>query len=215
MKTTKLTARIFGISFLIGYFSYGIGFGHLNSIMNSADSLLYFSKHKNVILFDAAILMAIFAPINIVLGIIMTPIFKSFNQTLTYGYLCFSVVSSTLLIIGAIFLLTSLNLSDHIGNSNSQLFFELLKSANFYSYQIGMFFWGIGGILFSYLLLISRIVPKWLSIWGIIGYIIFISGAIFAIFGFKIDIYLDIPGGLFELFLSFWFIFKGFNLQEK
>ena len=98
-----------------------------------------------------------------------------------------------------------------IDKKHIELIGKLLKQGNFYSYQIAMVVWGIGGLIFSYLLLISQIVPKWLSIWGIIGYIIFISGAFFALFGISIDVLLDIPGGLFEIFLSIRFIIKGFD----
>ncbi|MEY3451910.1 MAG: hypothetical protein RL711_1736, partial [Bacteroidota bacterium] len=48
-----------------------------------------------------------------------------------------------------------------------------------------------------------------------IGYVIFISGAFFALFGINIDVILDIPGGLFEIFLSFWLIIKGFDMSNQ
>lgn len=54
----------------------------------------------------------------------------------------------------------------------------LCKKANFYSYQIAMVIWGIGGMLFSDLFFISKLAPKWLSIWGLIV----ISGAFFFTF---------------------------------
>lgn len=217
MTFNKLTARTFGITFLIGYFSYGVGFGLLNSYMNEADSLSTIFNHKTEVIVEAGILMAIFAQVNIVLGILMLPVFKRHNQTLAYGYLSAAIASTVLLIVGAIFLLLSIPLSEEVIKSgsphvsNADLLFTLCKTANFYSYQIAMVIWGLGGLLFAYLLYISKLVSRWLSVWGIIGYIIFISGAFFAIFGIPIDLLLDIPGGLFEIFLSFLFIFKGFR----
>ena len=85
MNNNKLTARVFGISFLVGYLSYGLGFGFLNSMLQAKDWLLAIYESKNVVIIEAAIMMAIFAPINIVLGVVMTPIFKRFNQSLAYG----------------------------------------------------------------------------------------------------------------------------------
>jgi hypothetical protein len=126
-----------------------------------------------------------------------------------------------LLIVGAIFLLLSIPLSEEFvkvgagDTKNLELLFTLCKKANFFSYQIAMVIWGLGGLIFSYLLFVSKIVPRWLSIWGIIGYVIFISGAFFALFGISIDVILDIPGGLFEIFLSFWFIIKGFDMSSQ
>ncbi|MEY5047821.1 MAG: hypothetical protein RLZZ175_1180 [Bacteroidota bacterium] len=219
MKNNNIfIARVFGISFLIGYLSYGLGFGFLNTLLQAKDFLLAIFQSKNIVIVEAAIMMAIFAPINIVLGVVMTPIFKRHNQSLAYGYLSSAIASTVLLIVGAILLLMLIPLSEEyistsvIDKKYFELLGKILKQGNFYSYQIAMVVWGIGGLIFSYLLLISQIVPKWLSIWGIIGYIIFISGAFFALFGISIDVILDIPGGLFEIFLSIRFIIKGFDM---
>ncbi len=221
MNSNKIAARTFGVAFLIGYISYGLGFGLLNSLINSHGSLAVIFDLKNQVIFQAAIMMAVFAPVNIVLGVIMTPIFKPYNQPLAYGYLSAAIASTVLLIVGAIFLLLSIPLSEEFvkvgagDTKNIELLFTLCKKANFFSYQIAMVIWGLGGLIFSYLLFVSKIVPRWLSIWGIIGYVIFISGAFFALFGINIDVILDIPGGLFEIFLSIWFIIKGFNMSGQ
>jgi hypothetical protein len=221
MNSNKIAARTFGIAFLIGYISYGLGFGLLNSLINSPGSLAVIFNLKYQVIFQAAIMMAVFAPVNIVLGVIMTPIFKPYNQPLAYGYLSAAIASTVLLIVGAIFLLLSIPLSEEFvkvgagDTKNLELLFTLCKKANFFSYQIAMVIWGLGGLIFSYLLFVSKIVPRWLSIWGIIGYVIFISGAFFALFGISIDVILDIPGGLFEIFLSFWFIIKGFDMSSQ
>lgn len=221
MNSNKIAARTFGIAFLIGYISYGLGFGLLNSFISSLGSLSVIFSHKNTVIFEAAIMMAVFAPVNIVLGVVMTPIFKRYNQPLAYGYLSAAIASTILLIFGAIFLLLSIPLSEaflKVGSGdteNSEVLFTLCKKANFFSYQIAMVIWGLGGLIFSYLLYVSKIVPRWLSVWGIVGYVIFISGAFFALFGINIDVILDIPGGLFEIFLSFWLIIKGFDASGQ
>jgi len=217
MISNKIAARAFGIAFLIGYLSYGFGFGILNNSTLNVNSLATVFSSKNNVIFEAAILMAVFAPVNILLGAIMTPIFKKRNQTLAYSYLGAAIASSVMLMVGAIFLILILPLSDAYVTSEPsemrqiELLFNMCKTANFYAYQVAMVIWGIGGLIFSYMLLVTQIVPRWMSVWGIIGYIIFVSGAFFALFGIPIDVLLDIPGGLFEIFLSIWLIAKGFR----
>ncbi len=221
MNTSKKMARTFGIAFLIGYLSYGLGFGFLNVLLNKPDALSLIVHAKNLVILEAAILMAVFAPINIVLGVIMTPIFKKYNSSLAYGYLSAAIASSVVLIVGAIFLLLSIPLSEAYvskGSDNTkhiELLFVLIQKANFFSYQIAMVIWGLGGFIFSYLLYVSKLVPTWLSVWGIVGYLIFVAGAFFAIFGIHIDVILDIPGGLFEIFVSIRFIIKGFDESKQ
>lgn len=217
MKSNQFMARVFGISFLIGYLSYGIGFGLVNSIINAPEGLAFIFAHKNQVILEAGIMMALFATINIVLAMIMTPLFKPFNQTLAYGYLSAAIAATVMLIVGAVFLLMLVPLSESFIQAGAgdisyfQTLSLLCKKGNFFSYQIGMAIWGLGGLIFCYLLYVSKLVPRWLSIWGFIAYIIFISGAIFALFGYEIDVIMDIPGGLFEIFLSIRLIIKGFD----
>ena len=87
MNTHKIAARSFGIAFLIGYLSYGLGFGLLNRLINTPDGLAYIHLSKNQIVLEGAIMMAVFATSNIGLAIIMLPYFKVHNQTFSYDTL--------------------------------------------------------------------------------------------------------------------------------
>ena len=68
--------------------------------------------------------------------------------------------------------------------------------------------------MFCYLLYISKFVPRGLSIWDFLGYIVFIAGTVSELFGYLIGVQLAIPGGLFEISLSIWLIVKGFRFSE-
>ena len=87
IDSNKLASRTFGIAFLIGYLSYGVGFALVNGLINAPSGLSAIYASKNQVIFEAAIMMAVFATINIGLGIIMTPLLKPFNKTLTYLFL--------------------------------------------------------------------------------------------------------------------------------
>ena len=74
-----------------------------------------------------------------------------------------------------------------------------------------MMFWCVGGLILCNLLLKTGVVAKWLTLWGFLGYVIFMAGCVFEIFGIAIGIYTSIVGGLFEITLSLMAIFKGFK----
>jgi hypothetical protein len=150
----------------------------------------------------------------------MLPILKLFNKTLSYGYLSAVITASVLLVVGAIFLLLLLPLNDEYvklgatGTSNFETIGFILKRGGYFSYQIGVTIWGFGGLLLCSLLYQSKLVPQFLTIWGLIGYIVFISGTIFELFEYNVGVILSIPGGLFEISLSIWLIIKGFNRSK-
>jgi hypothetical protein len=76
---------------------------------------------------------------------------------------------------------------------------------------------GIGGIILTYLLLVSRLVPTAIAVLGLIGYISLTIGVPLDLLGMLdmnegAGLTLLTPGGLFELvFLPAWLIVKGFR----
>jgi hypothetical protein len=72
------------------------------------------------------------------------------------------------------------------------------------------------GLILSFLLYRSRLVPRPIAILGLIGYPVLLVGSILAVFD-VIDVtegagFLAlVPGGLFELILPIWLIAKGFT----
>jgi hypothetical protein len=220
MNSHKIAARTFGVLFIIAFLSYGIGSGLIDSIINVPDFLNNISKNKTTIIIGVVLIAIIHTIVNIGLPVIMLPILKPFNKTLSYGYLSAAVTATILVAVGAIFLLLLLPLSDEyikLGSTNSSNIETLgliLNKGGYFSYQIGMAIWGFGGLLLCYLLFQSKLVPRYLSIWGFIGYVVFIFGTILELFGYNVGVLLSIPGGLFEITLSMWLIIKGFNVSK-
>lgn len=220
MNTHKIAARIFGIFFLISFLSYGIGSGLVESVINVPDFLSTISGNKTRIIVGVILITLIHTIVNIGLPILLLPILKPFNKNLTYGYLCAAITATVIVAIGALFLLLLIPLGDEYvklgaaDTSNIEITGVLLKKGAFYAYQIGMAIWGFGGLLFCSLLYKSKLISRYVSVWGFIGYIIFISGTIFELFGYTVGVLLSIPGGLFEIYLSIWLIVKGFNVPK-
>jgi hypothetical protein len=217
MKSNKTIARIYGIFFLLAYVVYILGNLLVGSIMNAPNDLSHVYANKSQVISGAILMSVIETFFNVGLAVIMFTILKKYNRNIAYGYFSAAIMATLMLVVGAIFLLLLVPLSDEFVKAGSidSAYFQtinvLCKKGNFFSYQTGMVIWGLGGLMFCYLLYISRLVPRLIAVWGFIGYIIFISGAILSLFGCSVDVLLDIPGGLFEIFLSIWLIVKGFN----
>jgi len=220
MKSQDTAVRIFGIFFILSFVSYGVGNGLIESIVNVPDILSSVYANKTKLIIGVILMAVIHTFFNIGLPAIMLPLLKPYNKHFAYGYFGAAIIATVTLTVGAIFLLLLLPLSDEYIKAGAVAtpYFETLviicKKASFFAYQIGMAIWGMGGLMFCYLLYQSRLIPRAISIWGYIGYIIFVSGTILELFGHKIGLELSIPGGLFEIFLSIWLIIKGFNYSK-
>jgi hypothetical protein len=76
---------------------------------------------------------------------------------------------------------------------------------------------GVGGVILTYLLLVSRLVPRAIAILGLAGYALLTIGVPLDLLGLLdmsagAGLLLVVPGGLFELVcLPIWLITKGFG----
>jgi len=85
----------------------------------------------------------------------------------------------------------------------------LVNLANWFGRMTPIVF-SIGALMIYYLFYLSKLIPKWLSIWGLIGAMLYLANPILYMFSFDVGI-LFIPLALQEMFMAIWLIVKGFN----
>jgi hypothetical protein len=190
MKSTKRIAVIVGLLFLVSTLTFMIGSNQIRSF------LIDVSQNKSP-LFLGVILEIICGVAVVGIGVLMFPILKLFKKRLALGYVIFRIIECTIIIVGGIYLLSLLEFM--------------------WKYEMIIFvFTALGGLIFSYLLYMSKLIPRYLSGLGIIGYLMLFLGVVLDMFSiFNINdgagMLLYLPGGLFELFLPIWLFIKGFN----
>ena len=80
-------------------------------------------------------------------------------------------------------------------------------------YDIHMLFFCFGGILWYYLLFISRCVPRALSVWGLVAVCLLLIPVLLVLYNRDLTraMVLGLPYAPYELVLGIWLIVKGFN----
>ena len=83
---------------------------------------------------------------------------------------------------------------------------------------LGYLAFSMGSLFFYYLCYRFRLIPRWLSIWALIGAVLFLASSVMPLFGVStrstLYIALNAPGGLQEMVLAVWLIVKGFSVAE-
>ena len=80
-----------------------------------------------------------------------------------------------------------------------------------YPYFIAMLVLGLGSIPMCLTFYRHRISPKWLALWGVIGYAVFAFGFFMELVGKEWSMYFLIPAGLWEITFGLWLIVQKRN----
>ena len=216
LSSARRTARVVGMLVLGGYLTYGVGSAIATGIAAAPD---YLSSVSASTLFTAsAVWMLLNSALVIGIGALMLPILRPHNKNIALGYFATRVFEGIILAVGVISLLSLVIVSRSYTEAGAAdaSYFETLGAlainGNFMAYNVAMVGLGLGSLFFCYLLFRSKLVPRFLAVWGLVGYAIFATGCVLEILGFAgTGLVATIPGGLFEIFFGIWLIAKGFN----
>lgn len=216
----KTTARIVGVLIIAGYVAYGIPEGTvLQPILSASEPLTNVAAHPTQ-LTTGALVMAMNSAAVVGIGVLLFPILKQYSESIALGYLATRIFESVVMIGGVLGLLLLVPLSQEYVQASTadassiQALSTLAIQGNVLAYQIAMIGLSIGSLPFCYLLYQSKLVPRFISVLGLVGYPALLTNMVIEIFGFggePILYVLYIPGGLFEIGLALWLIVKGFN----
>jgi hypothetical protein len=208
-------SRVIGALFLCGFLLYGVGSVLVTSVTGGSTFLSMISAHKTILILGAFLIL-LNTPVDVAKAVLFFPILEQHGKRTALGYLATMIVEVVFLGLGALALLMIIPLSQHAGESWTQGIGSLAVQSNAMAYQIGEAALGFGALFLCALLLRSRLIPGWLAIAGVIGYVCLLAGSIVEILGIHIGLIaglppLTIPGFFFELVLPFWLIIKGFQ----
>ena len=190
------------------------------SILNAPDYLMKISANENKVIIGALFVLVMGFVLAMV-PVIMFPIFKKHNEALAIGYVVFRGALETITYITtAISWLLLLPLSQEYVKAGSpdasyfQTFGTLLQGVA--NLPMTVFVFGLGALIFYYLLYQSKLIPRWLSVWGIIAIVLHLATGVLILFGLQsefstINRIMNLPIFLQEMVMAVWLIVKGFN----
>jgi hypothetical protein len=193
--------------------------------VDASDYLLKASANANQVLLGA-LFQFIMTIAYVGFAITLYPILRKQMESLALGFLSFRIIAAVLNIIGFISLLLILSLSEQYvktGTPDSSYFQtlgDLLRTGRDFVNHVAMILaTSAGGLMFYLLLFKTKLIPRWLSLWGFIGTLFTIFASILIMFQ-KIEIItstyivLNLPLILLEIVLAIWFITKGIDSNE-
>ena len=148
-----------------------------------------------------ALLMVCSGLAVVAIGFLTYRVLKAFNQKLAIWYPIMRIIEFTVSAACAVYLLVALQ------EVPNHMLLVYIPTA-------------IGGLVFTYLLFSSKMVPQFIAVLGLVGYALFGVGTVLDLAGLVdmnagLGMILLAPGGLFEiLVLPVWLIAKGFRTSR-
>ena len=170
----RRTAAIVGALFIIATVTALASGTFLGSALDGPDYLLKLPENENNII-TASIFETILAISLVGIGALMFPVLRKHVEGLGMAYAGIRFVEAIFIIISTVCLLLMLTMgqdyaSGELDGSTSEPIGALLMALREWSFLFGtLIFLGLGGLVLNYVLFVSRLVPRWLSAWGLVG----------------------------------------------
>jgi len=211
--TKRKTAIIVGALYIIGTVA-----GILSKVFIGFTKV---TTNENQIIM-AALSGLIMALALAMVPVMMFPILKKHNEPLALGYVIYrgalETVTTILMVAGWLFLaiVNQEYITGTLDASNFQTLRTLLLKGHDSINVISQIIFPLGALMFYALLFKSKLIPRWISGWGFIAAILWITNAFLGIFGLiiqwsPIQVILSMPIFFQEMVMAVWLIVKGFN----
>ena len=210
-------SRLIGALFLLGFLCYGVGAALVTSVTGASDFVATISAHQTSLVLGAFLMLLNATVVEVGKGVLFFPILENHGKRSALAYLALIIVEVVLLDIGVIALLMIVPLGQQAADAGQasaawvQPLGFLMTQWNNIAYSIGEATLGVGGLFLCWLLYRSRLIPRFLAVGGLIGYVSLMVGMIAEIFGIHIGLMLSVPGIFFEVGLPVWLFIKGFQ----
>ena len=189
------------------------GTGYLAALANHADRQT-----------AAALCYLIAAGASAGIAIATYPLLKQVNSTLALGSVVFRTIEAVFYTTAVGALLSIQSLSQQLattpadGRATIQVLADSYLSMRDHSNVAAIFAFSLGALMYYSLFFRSRLVPRWLSGWGVAGVLLIFTACLSALFsdrpvtGYTL---LILPIAVQEIVLAAWLLVKGFDPTRR
>jgi len=221
MNSSRKIAIVVGVLFIIATVLNVVGTSLSKPILSASDYLINISANENQMTMGAVFeIIAALAVAGI--AIWLYPVLKKHDEALALGSVGFRIIESAFYLAAVVGLLSLLTLSQEYvkaGTPDASLFQAsgvLLLAVRKWAGELGVIAFTIGAPMYYYVFYQSKLIPRWLSGWGLLAAALSLVAALLTIFGqitsaSTVFIVLNLPTFFQEMVMAVWLIVKGFN----
>ena len=222
MNSYRKTAMIVGVLFLAGYVGVFVGGAISGPILNDPDYLMNVYPNKTRVIIGMLIEVLLNDVPVVGIGVMLFPILRKYSEGIALWYAGMRIIEAVTLIVGTISALSLITLSQEyiaagaVDASYFQASGALAKAGRYWAADVMLtVFFIIGALILYSILYTSKLVPRFISVWGLIAIASLITANVLGVpdptQGFQPATILYFPIMLSEVLLAIWLIVKGFK----
>jgi hypothetical protein len=208
MSADRKAAVWIGVLYIIGTVALVLSLAVTGGVLAGSAYLAQVAAQPNQVAVGALlVLLAGFALAMV--PVVFWPIGRRYNETLAMGYVVFrGGIETVLYVATALGWLLLIALSTQPGAGPVAGFVRTIEAVAWD--QLVAIPFALGALMFYVLLYQSRLVPRWLSAWGLVGAALYIVPSIGSMFGLSLGV-LMAPLAVQEMVMAAWLIARGFS----
>ena len=208
MTADRKAAVWIGVLYIVGTAALVLSAVVTSGVLTGPDYLAQVAAQPGQVAVGALlVLLAGFALAMV--PVVFWPVGRRYSETLAMGYVVLrGAIETVLYVVGALGWLLLIPLSTQPGSGQLAGLVRTTVAATWD--QLLAIPFVLGALMFCALLYQSRLVPRWLSLWGLVGAVLYIVPPIGNMFGHSLGV-LMAPLALQEMVMAGWLIAKGFS----
>jgi len=157
------------------------------------------------------------------IAIALYPVLRRFGEGLALGAVSFRIIEGVFYALGILGILSLSTLSREFvnagapGDQHYTTLGQTMLAQYHWLVDVGLLLaFSVGGLMYYLVFYRSKLIPTWLSAWGIGGVVLLMIAAVLIIFGVLTplsvgQVVLAVPIGVQEMVLAVWLMAKGFD----
>jgi hypothetical protein len=216
----RATARVVGSLFIVATVAGILAGAVQQPLIDPTDYLSTLSTHQSR-LATGALLEVVMGVAVAGIVVALYPLLRRYSERLALGFAIGRTIEVVTYATSVVGLLTVLSVSSDFvaagapeGSALGPLAQALLDGREWSTYTVQMIAFSLSAVLLNALLFRTRLVPRWLAGWGLVGAVLFLAVGPWVMFGLAPfstgQVLMVAPLAVQEMVFAVWLIAKGF-----
>jgi len=210
MISDRRIATLIGVLYIIGTAAGVIGLAIMPSFAAGTNVLAEIAAHRGATIAGALLVLTMGFALA-ALPAVFYPVGRRFSEVLAMGYVIFrGTLEGTVYVTSAFIWIVLIAMSSAPTAAAAPIAAVLQTAQQLVWEQLIALPFVIGAFMFYWVLYRARLVPGWISIWGLVGAVLYLAAPLARMAGLNLD-FLMFPLAIQEMVLAAWLIAKGFS----